>query len=250
MKSFSFLYMKFYFNLAMWKKFWKYFFTGTWENMFLNYLHILAIGGGAIGGGGLTIAIFLATPYYDVRFKEQSKTKMISDKFSEDDLFLRYLSHKSIEILKPEQRMNFRPNEPTLTVVVGESGIGKTTEICHYAKELREAGHPVLYYTVEENPKNNDFLYKIFGTSDTDMIMNSLEENFTKKNIFPTLIIDNIHHAVIDGKIDEGLLTFLNGKLYQGLDMQIIMLSSVNGAAYEMDNCKFVLNFIFLIFKL
>jgi len=26
---------------------------------------------------------------------------------------------------------------------VGDSGIGKTAEICQYAKELREAGHPV-----------------------------------------------------------------------------------------------------------
>ena len=69
---------------------------------------------------------------------------------------------------------------------------------------------------------------QIFGTSDERIIIQTIENNYTKKRI----IIDNIHYAVINEKIDESLLT----------KMDIIMLASVNGA----DNCK---NF-FIFFSL
>ena len=129
-----------------------------------------------------------------------------------------------------EKRMNFSPNQPMLAVVVGESGIGKTTEICQYAKEIREAGHPVMYFNI--------------GTSDQDFIIETIDKNFTKKGKVPTFIIDNIHYASVDGKIDTGLLTFLNGQFYQGQQMAVIMLASVNETAYEIRNCNF--HFIYL----
>ena len=89
---------------------------------------------------------------------------------------------------------------------------------------------------------------KIFGTSDEQIIIETIRDNFTKKDIVPTLIIDNIHYAVINDKIDQDLLTFFNGQFYQGLKMAIIMLASVNGAAHEMNECNFFIGF-FLYFK-
>ena len=74
---------------------------------------------------------------------------------------------------------------------------------------------------------------QIFGTSDERIIIQTIENNYTKKRI----IIDNIHSAVINEKIDESLLT----------KMDIIMLASVNGAAYEIDNCKIFFIIFFLI---
>ena len=71
------------------------------------------------------------------------KEKGILHKFGKDDAYQMFLPKQTVENLKPERRMNFTPNQSILSVVVGDSGIGKTAEICQYAKELREAGHPV-----------------------------------------------------------------------------------------------------------
>ena len=119
----------------MWKRLWKNFLSGTCGNRFLNYLNILAIGGGLV-----TILILFGNLLLNVFFHEQWTKKNILDKFLKDETYLRYLPVNSVETLKPEQRMNFMPNNSTITVVVGESGIGKATEICQYANELRKAG--------------------------------------------------------------------------------------------------------------
>lgn len=140
-----------------------------------------------------------------------------------------------------EKRMSFSSDEPALSVVVGESGIGKTTEICQYVEEIRKTGHPVLYVSMvlDKNYTFAEFLNQTFGTSDRSLILKTIEENFTKKGIVATFIIDNIQYALVDDKIDTALLTFLNGHFYQRLKMSVIMLASVNEAAYEIQSCNF-----------
>lgn len=140
-----------------------------------------------------------------------------------------------------EKRMNFSANQPTLAVAVGESGIGKTNEICKYAKKIREAGYPLMYFNMyfEKNYSFTGFLEQAFGTSNINLIIETINENFTKKGKVPTFIIDNVHYASINGKMDTGLLTFLNGQFYQELQMSVIMLASDNETAYEIQNCIF-----------
>jgi len=102
----------------------------------------------------------------------------------------------------------------------------------------------------DTNYSFKNLLEKIFGTSDEQIIIETIRDNFTKKDIVPTLIIDNIHYAVINDKIDRGLLTFFNGQFYQGLKMAIIMLASVNGAAYEMNDCNFFHWILFIFYEI
>ena len=177
-------------------------------------------------------------------FESRSKRNKILDQFRKDEAFRKCLPENSD--LKPESRMHFEHNESILSVVVGESGIGKSTEICGYAKELREKGLPVIYFSFPKNAgyKFEDALNSIFGTSDEAIISQTIEENYTKKGIVATIIIDNIHYAVNNGKLDEGLLTFLNVRFFRELKMAIIMLSSVNSVGYEIKNCiRYCLNF-------
>ena len=198
----------------------------------------------------LTIGIFISIPIYNSYYEKMLKEKGILHKFGKDDAYQMFLPKQTVENLKPERRMNFTNNQSILSVVVGNSGIGKTAEICQYAKELREAGHPVIYIHLSKETNYNfkALLEEIFGTSDKEIIIQTTENNYTKKDIVPTLIIDNIHYAVINDKIDQDLLTFFNGQFYQGLKMAIIMLASVNGAAHEMNECNFFIGF-FLYFK-
>ena len=192
------------------------------------------------------ILIMLLTPYYKIESREKNQKRKILNQFRNSKAFMRYVPAKS-DGFHAENRMQFGHNQPTLSIVVGESGIGKTTEICTYAKELREQGHPVIYYSFQQKNvyKFEDFLISAFGTTDLNIITDTIGENYTDKGIFPTLILDNIHYAKKDGKIDEGLLTFLNVTFYQALKMEIIMLSSVNRVAYEIENCYFFVFFLY-----
>ena len=197
-----------------------------------------------------SIGMWLLGPPYTDWYEEYKTKQHILKQFKTNISHLDFLPRNSNsgETLKQEKRMNFEPNKSILSVVVGESGIGKTTEICQYVEELRKAELPVIYVSLKKklNFKFKDFMKEIFGTSDERIIIETIRNNYTKKGIVPTLIIDNIHYAVINEKIDTGLLTFLNGQFYQGQKMAIIMLASVNGAAYEIDNCKFTFFFPFL----
>ena len=188
------------------------------------------------------------TPLYNSILEERKKKKILA-KFEQNEIFQQYLPKKSAT-LNPENRMKFELNESLLSIVVGESGVGKTTEICNYAQQLREKEYPVIYFSIPKNSgyKLENVLNLIFGTSDEELINRTIEENYTKKDKVPTLILDNIHYAMIDGKVDEGLLNFLNVNLYQGLKMAIIMLSSVNRVAYEIQKCN-VIFFLFFFFN-
>ena len=179
------------------------------------------------------------------------KKKRILSEFKNKERYIKFLKlipENLRDKIVVEKRMFFSPDEPTLSVVVGESGIGKTTEICQYAKQIREAGYPVLYVNLrlDTNYKFKDFLVQTFGTSDENFIIDTIYEKFTKKGKVPTIIIDNIHYALENVKIDKGMLTFLNGQFYQGLQMSVIMLASINEAADELQRC----NFFHLIFHL
>ena len=169
-------------------------------------------------------------------------------RFKKDDRHIRLLRKSLVAqegnlMVEKEKRMKFSPDESDLSVVVGESGIGKTTEICQYVQELREAGKPVIYVSLDCYTEYSfeKFLEEAFGTTNKDLIINTINKKYFKKDIVPTLIIDNIHYALTNGQIDTGLLTFLNGQLYQGLNMSVIMLASINQAAYEIRKCNFML---------
>lgn len=163
-------------------------------------------------------------------------------KFKKDECHIGFLQKSLVAQegnlkVEKEERMKFSPDGSELSVVVGESGIGKTTEICQYVQELREAGKPVIYVSLDRHTEYSfeNFLEKAFGTTNENLIIRTIRNHYFKKDIVPTLIIDNIHNALTDGKIDTGLLTFLNGQLYQGLNMSVIMLASINQDAYEID---------------
>lgn len=181
-------------------------------------------------------------PQFKSYFKKKRQEKAILEKFRSNKKHLRFIE-RNLEAgsMRVEKRMNFSSDEPALLVVVGESGIGKTTEICKYVEEIRKTGHPALYVNMSLNKTYNfaQFLDETFGTSDSSLILNTIEKKFTKKGIVPTFIIDNIHYARVDDKIDTALLTFLNGEFYQGLKMSVIMVASINEAAYEIQSCIF-----------
>lgn len=160
--------------------------------------------------------------------------------FEKDKSFMTLSTPKNYEPLT-EQRI-IMPDGPLLAVVVGESGIGKTTEICVYARTLRKECKPVIYVNMSKDLDKNasfsfeNFLQETFGTNDKKSIVKVIYENYTEKNIVPTLIIDNIHRCLnSDGKIHEKLLDFLNTTCFQQLRMAIIMAASINSAAYEIE---------------
>ena len=174
--------------------------------------------------------------------KKKRQEEAILQKFNSDGSHLQFLKQNlQAGNMVVEKRMNFSSNKPSLSVVVGESGIGKTTEICQNVEEIRKTGHPVLYVNMvlDKNYNFNEFLNQTFGTSDRSLIINTIQKNFIEKGIVPIFIIDNIHYALVDDKIDTALLTFLNGHFYQRLGMSVIMVASVNEAAYEIESCNF-----------
>ena len=119
-----------------------------------------------------------------------------------------------------------------LTIIVGESGIGKSTAFKDYAKKLRTGKFPVNYVSIE--PKKpfffDTFLKDVFGNTDRTNFSNVIK----KFSSTATLIIDNIHLAKYpDGTLNTELFVFLNGYLMQSLGMRIIMLGSQDRMAYE-----------------
>ena len=108
---------------------------------------------------------------------------------------------------------------------------------------------PVLYISVNKDGgkfNRNKFYESNFGTSNTNEIVNTLSENYgIESKDCATLVIDNIDYCTDEkGKVDPGLLTFLNGQLYQGLKMCIILLSSINNIAYEIKKGNSFINII------
>ena len=69
------------------------------------------------------------------------------------------------------ERIKISKNTAALAIIVGESGIGKTTSICKFVQELRDNHKPVLYISVKKGSEdifNLDQFYKDnFGTSNT-----------------------------------------------------------------------------------
>ena len=125
-----------------------------------------------------------------------------------------------------------------LTVIVGESGIGKSIAFIEYAKKLRKENRPVHYYSLDEKKDFHfeSFSKDIFGTTDRTNFSKVLNKLPSKA----TLIIDNIQLAKYpeDGTLHKELFTFLNGYLMQMLGLRIIMLSSQNRVAYEIESGK------------
>ena len=122
--------------------------------------------------------------------------------------------------------------ECSLLVIVGESGIGKSTALKEYAKKLRKENIPVMYISIERDKPFifQSFLMDVFGTTNRNDFSNVIR----KFEMSPTLIVDNIQLAKNDdGTLNEKLLTFLNGFLMQSLGMKIILLSSQNRIASE-----------------
>jgi len=158
--------------------------------------------------------------------------------FEKEKSFMAFPTNKNYEPLS-ENRINIQEG-PILAVVVGQSGIGKSTEICQYAKTLREKKLPVRYVNMSIDQDQafsfQEFLQKTFGTPDENTIIKIIYENYTEKNIVPTLIVDNVHRCInSQGKIHEKLLDFLNTTCFQQLRMAVFMLASVNTAAYEIE---------------
>ena len=144
--------------------------------------------------------------------------------------------HDVIEI----RRLNLSSTpENRLTVLVGESGIGKSTSVCKYAKILRQQGSPVYYFCMNKRDKKSmtisSFLMDLFGTDNLQQIYDVIENNYTSKGKTATLIIDNIHFCQNKGVFCSSILTTLNNTFFQRLKMNVIMSSSVNDYAYRMN---------------
>ena len=153
-----------------------------------------------------------------------------------------FLSHLPKNYEPSPERISFDSKKPLFAIVTGESGIGKTTEICHYAKQLKDAGEPVIYWEARKKDKEygfEKFIMHIFGTTDQSQIISTMNKNFALKGKIATLIIDNVHLCIDDnGKIDEPLITFLYYIGYQNMHMRIIMLASVTEAADIIEHCN------------
>ena len=178
--------------------------------------------------------------------QENKLEKFIIEQFTKTTLYADFISRGNITddpFIK--SRLQIDKKVPTLAIVIGESGIGKTTSICKYVEGLRNSKDPVpvMFISVQKDPTKfnlKDFYESSFGTNDTVKIYETLRKLFgdrEKTNKDPaTIIIDNIQYCRDEnGKIHSGLLTFFNNILYQGLGMSIILTSSVNNAAYEID---------------
>ena len=76
--------------------------------------------------------------------KKRSQSKFIVDRFTVSKDFEDFLIANPDPIIT--KRIKIPKNKPSLAIIVGESGIGKTTSICHYVQELRADNKPVLYH--------------------------------------------------------------------------------------------------------
>ena len=135
----------------------------------------------------------------------------------------------------------------SLSVLIGESGIGKSSSVCKYARILREQGEPVYYVSLikQDKPMTRDtFLMNLFGTEDFQKIYDVLEKNYTVKGKTATLIIDNIHYLQHNGVLCSSILSTLNLGFFQMLKMNVIMLSAVNDFAYKMNYGVVIIYFI------
>ena len=145
--------------------------------------------------------------------------------------------HEAIEIKRLELAAT---PQKSLAVLIGESGIGKSTSVCKYAKILRAQGHPVYYFVMKKRDKKNltfnSFLMEAFGTENFQQIYDVIKENYTLKGKNATLIIDNIHYCQNNGVLCSSILTTLNNYFFQMLKMNIIMVSAVNDFAYRMND--------------
>ena len=188
-------------------------------------------------------------------------TTQILEKFEKSDRFLHFskpiidgkqshVSHKLSEKELQEmhetseiKRLGLAPTpKANLIVLIGESGIGKTTSVAKYSKILREQGQPVYYLSVDKTDKKtltkSSFLMRAFGTDDIEQICDVIYKNYTLKGKKATLIIDNIHYLQNNGVLCSSILTTINNQFFQGLNMNVIMVSSVNDFAYRMDDGK------------
>ena len=175
-------------------------------------------------------------------FNKQDLEKQILDKFENSTTFFKNdkkSKNQFVELEDPEsfgiKRLNL-PSNPTegLTVLVGESGVGKTTSVCKYAKNLRDNGYPVYYYTLRDKNENTtrNLFIQAFATDDLEAISEVIIKNYTSKGKTATFIIDNIDYCEKDGQMGENTLIPLNVIFYQRLGMNVVMLSSVNQFAY------------------
>ena len=178
--------------------------------------------------------------------KENPNLDFIAKKFTYDKTFENFASPWKIDN-DPLIENHFQINKqrPTLAIVVGENGIGKTTSISKFAQTLRNEGHPVFFISPDKtnNFDVSHFFTKYFGTSNSDEISKRLVYNFySQTNTFEhkkiaVLIIDNIDYCKgKDGKIDPTLLTFLNNNVYQQVPMSVLMVSSSDKVAYEIND--------------
>lgn len=119
---------------------------------------------------------------------------------------------------------------PKLIVLIGDSGIGKTSSICLYAKILRKEGNPVYYYSFRKPEKEDislsTFLKDAFGTEKPEEVIDAISNIYSKKNMTPTFIIDNIHFCQNEGELASPIFNFINDTLFQKLRLNVVMLSS------------------------
>ena len=169
--------------------------------------------------------------------------KEVFDLFTQRNFHLGYLDKLS-KPLDPEicERIPIKADDSqnSISVIIGESGIGKTTAICAWTEELRNQQKAVHYMVANEssNYSYREFLKACFKTDDSDLIITALMQlKEKKKKVF--LVIDNIHYCKNQyNQIDTELLTFLNGILVKNLGMTVILLSSINNSAYEIKQSK------------
>ena len=162
--------------------------------------------------------------------------EVIVNKFEKNAKFITF-SRKMTDLIEIDRlRLPKAPQSQSLVVLVGESGIGKTTSICNYAKLLREKGFPVYYIYLNKGPKNiNTFLMENFETENLNEIGDIINKNYNNQNKIATLIVDNIHVCQKDGELFSDILTTLNNTFCQDLKMNVIMVSSQNEFAYKMN---------------
>lgn len=192
---------------------------------------------------------FLGLIYKDFYLPKIFLKRKIQAKFEENEGFQIHVKAANLSHLLQSQdprdheeikRLNLQIKpKPNLIVLIGESGIGKTASISAYAMILRSQGHPVFYYSLSKSPEKaaitlDTFLQGAFGKCEIEEVCEIIEKLYCSKGITPTLIIDDIHFCQNDGKLASDVLTTINKLFYQRLELNIVMLSSVNKFAYRM----------------
>ena len=129
----------------------------------------------------------------------------------------------------PEISRLHLPKIPTPKLIV-LFGFGKTSSICLYVKILREEGNPVYYYSFKKAEKEDvslsNFLKDAFGTEKPEEVCDTITKIYSKKNMTPTFVIDNIHFCQNDGELATPIFTFIHDTLFQKVGLNIVMLSS------------------------